>query len=139
MITSEQVTEQLEANKTKITHKIAEKMMQRQVGHYTNMTIAQIEQSVIKAVEMVLNYFCTSNTAILKTSTENLVNDRLKKGYGVESVQVAIEVIAEVFEQEINTITAKDVAVRDKFKGRLDSVKALSKVSWINQNLNKIS
>lgn len=139
VVTSVEVIEQLEANKKAIAHKIAQVMVEHQIQPYANFPILQIQQGVVPSIDMVLTYFRTDDSTALKAEIQKRASDRVKGGYPADDLQKAIGIIADVIGQAIDSITSAEVNpnITTKYKSRLESIKALSKISVVNYQLKE--
>lgn len=140
MLTNEQLIQNLEASKAELVHQIVETLMERGVAQYVGFSVAENEQRITPLVEMVLNYFRTADSAILKTSIDTRVSGAVKRGVKLNEMHKAIDIIIEVLKQTIENFTAGDPTnepIRAKFINRLDMLKTLGNVNAVKNTLNE--
>lgn len=140
MLTNEQFMQKLEAEKDNVAIRIAEAIIQRGAGQYINVPVAQIKKSVMPSIEMMLEYFRTGDSAKIKTEIQERTASRLKQGVSAENLQLVTEITANILEQTIETISGEDKnndSTLAKYKGRVENIKALTKVNIVHNKLQQ--
>jgi hypothetical protein len=140
------VIQKLEASKSELARTIAQAILAQNLQDYVNLNLSQLSQLIIPSIEMVLQYFRDGDVGAIKANILQRAEARIKRGFHLDSMEVAIATIANEIEKLIDSVaTSKRAdsisevvvqALQVKYKRRLDNVRVLSQVQVIASQLN---
>lgn len=144
---TEEILQQLQANKANVTLLIAQKLLDERIEGYANFSLSQLSQSLRPTIDMIFQYFRDGNTVPPKVHIVHWAEMRVKAGFSLESLEKAVNMCTYVLEDQLDLIIASYLdnpniaktdlkALQTKFKIRLESLQALCQVKAVNSALN---
>lgn len=137
MLTNEQITHKLEGQKAEIIRQTAETVLKSKLSFYANLPQAKLEQLFTPTIEMVLEYFRTNDTTELKATMDTRVSAAVKRGQDLKEIIKVNEIIAQILNQMIESVTSSDSTARAKYLNRVENLKALANISAMNGKIKE--
>jgi hypothetical protein len=145
------IIQKLETSKSSLARTIAHAILDQNLQDYANLNLDQLSQLIIPSIEMVLRFFRDGDVGSIKANILQRAEERVKRSFHLDSMEVAIVTIANEIEKLIDSVNTSvstytqvdsisEAAVQTlqvKYKRRLDNVRVLSQVQVIASQLNK--
>jgi hypothetical protein len=146
------IIQKLETSKSNLARAIAQAILDQNLQDYANLNLNQLSQLIIPSIEMVLRFFRDGDVGAIKANILQRAEERVKRGFHLDSMEVAIVTIANEIEKLIDSVNTNvstsstqidsipEAAVQMlqvKYKRRLDNLRVLSQVQVIASQLNK--
>lgn len=124
----EALADLVELHKRTITERIAEQVHKRQLPSYLQLNSAQLASLLVPTVEIVGNYFHTSDPSQYRHDVRKLTVNRLEQGDTAHDIYTISQFLTEVVKDLVDSnFSGPELAsIRDRYYRRLEGLQALA-------------
>jgi hypothetical protein len=129
----------VEALKEEIAHRTAEALIKRKVGHYSELTVAELTRRNLFLIEIVIQYLRSGDIHEYRNNIKKITEMRRQQGFSSNDIgsltAILVEKIKEVVEEEL--VGPQNEQLKTDYINRIRSLEALGRASISSVFLKK--